>query len=147
MISWNGKHGQVSLIYMVRLIKNYVCLEFCFSVQQRVLCKEGLSKTDQDICDTAIFVFTSVCMTVLDGSVTFDVLHKLQKRQILVEKLCQAIFSNTCDIESSLKVQTLSFREVISTLEVRLKEYETFSLLRDQISTLSCHVPEVIVPG
>ena len=147
MISWNGKHGQVSLVYMVRLIKNYLCLEFCFSVQQRMLCKEGLSKTDQDICDTAIFVFTSVCMTVLDGSVTFDVLHKLQKRQMLVEKLCKAIFSNASDIKSSLKPQTYSFREVISTLEVRLKEYQTFSLLQDQIFALSCHVHGVTVPG
>ena len=117
------------------------------AVQQNVLNTQGLSKRDQEICHEAISIFSSVCVTVVDGSITFNALCKLQNKLESVEKLCEVIGSHHIGIKGLLQMQTFSFKDIMPALEMRLKECEMFQLLQSQISTLSQHCHELEFPG
>lgn len=116
-----------------------------FSVQQCVLHNEGLSERDQEICHEAISMFSSVCMTVVDGSVALSVLCKLESKIESVGKLCEAIGSHTGT--KGLFQTPFSFQEVMPTLKVRLKEYEKFKMLQKQILSLQRQCHELLIPG
>ena len=124
---------------------SYITCLIHFSVQQCVLHNEGLSERDQEICHEAISIFSSVCMTVFDGSVALNDLCKLESKIESVAKLCEAIGRHT-DIKGLFQTP-FSFQEVVPTLKVRLKEYEKFKLLQNQIFSLQRQCHELLIPG
>ena len=109
---------------------------------------KGLSEKDQKICHEAITTFSCVCATVLDGSITCILLCKLDTKRKEVQKLCEAIGSHS-DAGKLIPLQNISFNDVIFTLEVRLKEYQTFQKTQKQIFTLFKYLngSELIIPG
>ena len=130
-----------------------ILILFFDSVKQRSLrIPEGsLSVKDQEICDEAIKIFSSVCMSVVDGSVSVDVLRKLWGKKPEVEKLCHAITVSGNGQSDGLQASlpNLSFENIIVHLNTRLKEYECFVQLQEQLSTL-CHylsVSDLVIPG
>ncbi|XP_019853235.1 PREDICTED: E3 ubiquitin-protein ligase RNF213-like [Amphimedon queenslandica] len=116
-------------------------------VAQLAFHKEGLSDKDQEICYEAITIFNSVCMAVLEGSITYVLLCELDTKRKEVQKLCEAIGSRL-DAEKLRPFKNISFTDVISTLEVRLKEYKTFQQTQKQIFTLFEYLngSELIIP-
>ena len=111
------------------MIKHVLC--YYYLVAQH----KGLSEKDQEICHEAITIFSSVCTTVLDGSITYVLLCKLETKRKEVHKLCEAIGSHF-NAGKLIPLQSISFNDVISMLEVRLKEYKTFQQTQKQLLTL-----------
>ena len=123
-------------------------MHYYYIVAQLAFHKEGLSDKDQEICHEAITIFNSVCTAVLDGSITYVLLCKLDTKRKEMQKLCEAIGPHL-DAGKLIPLQSISFNDVISLLEVRLKEFETFQQTQKEIFTLFKYLngSELIIPG
>ena len=116
-------------------------LSLLLLVKQRAsLAKDrGLSDKDLEICNEAIEIFSSVCLSVIDGTVAVDVLCKLQRKQPEVLKLSNAVKS----------LSIFSIDDVIVKLNGHLHEWECFKQLKAQLSTLYEQLSgtELVIPG
>ena len=124
---------------------------FCLTERQQSFSREGLTMGDQEICHAALTIFTSVCLAVLDGSVTSEVLHKLNSKQDEVRKLCEAITSQDKqpgdNPETSIPTPSFSFENISESLNTRLCEYKAFIEHQKELSTLVHHLSDLNIPG
>ena len=116
-------------------------------MKQKSLAKEGLTKDDQRICDTASIIFTGVCSSVLDGSVTANVLKKLKNKQNEVQKLCEAITSQTKQGTDNPEAFNFSYESISESLNIRLSEYSAFIEHQEKLSTFVQHLADLNIPG
>ena len=125
-------------------------IKFCviyILVKQKSLAKEGLTKDDQKICDTASIIFTGVCLSVLDGSVPVNVLKKLKNKQDEVQRLCEAITSQTKQPTGNQEQLNFSYESISESLNIRLSEYSAFIEHQEKLSTLVQHLADLNIPG
>ena len=116
-------------------------------MKQKSLAKEGLTKDDQQICDTACIIFTGVCSSVIDGSVTANVLKKLKNKQDEVQKLCEAISLQTKQPTDNPEALNFSYESISESLNIRLREYSAFMEYQEKLSTLVQHLSDLNIPG
>ena len=106
---------------------------------------------DQEICYTAMTIFTGVCLSILDGSVTPELLKKLSSKQEEVQKLCEAITSQNKQLagnpETSIPIPSFSYENISESLNTRLCEYKAFIERQEKLSTLVQHLTDLNIPG
>ena len=124
---------------------------FCLTERQQSFSREGLTMGDQEICYAAMTIFTSVCLSIQDGSVTAEVLKKLSSKQEEVQKLCEAITSQEKqpgdNLETSIPIPSFSFENISESLNTRLREYKAFIEHQKELSTLVQHLSDLNIPG
>ena len=149
ILTWELWPGFMKIYSMLLYI--YYNYYFCLTVRQRSFSKEGLTMGDQEICHAALTIFTSVCLTVLDGFVTAEVLHKLNSKQDAVRKLCEAITSQgkqpAGNPETSIPTPSFSYENISESLDIRLCEYKAFIEHQEKLSTLVQHLTDLNIPG
>ena len=85
--------------------------------------------------------FESMCTKICNGDVTMDELNSIQARQDQMSKLCQAATSS--ESPSCLP----SFSELKKELANRLKEFEFFTVYKDQILQFVIQLCKLPVEG
>ena len=128
------------------MIATYCC-NINILVKQQSFTTEGLSEDDQQICDTAYTIFTGVCSSVLDGSVTANVLKELKNKKDEVQKLCEAITSQTKQPSDNPEALNFSYESISESLKIRLCEYSAFMEYQEKLSTLVQHLTDLNIPG
>uniref|UniRef100_A0A1X7TWB5 RZ-type domain-containing protein n=1 Tax=Amphimedon queenslandica TaxID=400682 RepID=A0A1X7TWB5_AMPQE len=111
-----------------------------FVKQQRALLANdrGLSGRDLEICNVAVEIFSSVCLSVIDGTVAVNVLCKLQRKKPELMKLCDAV----------KPLSNFSVDDVIVKLNGHLHQWECFKELKAQLSTVyqQLSATELVIP-
>ena len=99
----------------------------------------GLLGKDLEICIVAVGIFSSVCLSVIDGTVAVNVLCKLQRKQPELMKLCDAV----------KPLSNFSIDDVIAKLDRQLQDWESFKQLKAQLSTVYEQLSgtELVIPG
>lgn len=109
----------------------------------------GLSEKDQDICTDAIEIFASVCISVVEGSVTISVLEKLHNKRNEVKTLCEAITTQESQPgpDDRFPLSNFSFKDIHSSLNLRLREYHAFVEQQHSLSSFTRHLDRLTIPG
>ena len=111
-------------------------------MRQRLFSKEGLSA-----CHYAINIVGKVCTSVVDGSVTGQVLDKLSKKATEVKKLCEVITTHSATktvLNKSIKFTSAQFNESLSK---RLAEINAFREKKELLPILCQHLQGVEING
>ena len=116
--------------------------------KQRRSSRKGLSESDQHICYAAINIFKGVCCSVLDGTVTSDLLKKLKGKKEQVQKLCEAItFESHGESEKPLSPDYFTYEAINTALDERLKEYNHFLEYHQKLKHICNHLDGLSIQG
>ncbi len=107
--------------------------------QQQTLPATSLSDKDTNICGAAITIFLSVLHSLFDGSITVDMLKKLQSKQERVNNIVVAID------KTSLKEESVT--DIKAMLSRRLHELKHFMEYRVQMQYLCNHCHGLDIQG
>ena len=149
ILTWELWPGFMKIYSMLLYI--YYNYYFCLTVRQRSFSKEGLTMGDQEICYAAMTIFTGVCLSIQDGSVTPKLFKKLSSKQEEVQKLFEAITSQnkqpSGNPETSIPIPNFSYENINESLDTRLCEYKAFIEHQEKLSTLVQHLTDLNIPG
>ena len=110
--------------------------------------RKGLSELDQDICYAAINIFKGVCCSVLDGTVTSDLLKKLKEKKEQVQKLCEAItVESQGESEKPLSPDHFTYEAIKIALDERLEEYNYFLEYHKKLKHICNHLDGLSIEG
>ena len=120
----------------------------CIERHRATATRKGLSELDQDICYAAINIFKGVCWSVLDGTVTSDLLKKLKEKKEQVQKLCEAItVESHKESEKPLSPDHFTYEAIKIALDERLKEYIYFLEYHQKLKHICHHLDGLSIQG
>ena len=114
-------------------------------MRQKLFSKEGLSA-----CHYAINIVGKVCTSVMDGSVTGQVLDKLSKKATEVKKLCEVITTHRAFKtvpEKPIFLPKFTSAQFNESLSKRLAEINAFREKKELLPILCQHLQEVEING
>lgn len=106
-----------------------------------------LQKNDCEICNVAISVFTSVCSSLLDGSVTVEILMKLKDKRNEVIALCEAIAAAVKKSSNKELPPPEFYKGTKHYLDLRLNEYEGYVRQKDYLSIICQYLDNLFIKG
>lgn len=121
-------------------------------VKQEVLKQSGgLSGNDCDICCQAIQIFTSVCTSINDGTITVSLLYKLCHKRDEIRALVTAITvppeTHIDDTNPLIVLTSISIETIESSLALRMKELNTYNNQLSCLAAFSHHLNELSITG
>lgn len=124
-----------------------------FSVKHKLFLAQGMAESDQKICQSVIDIFVVVCSSVIDGTVTLQVLDKIEKQKSRMSSLCEAITSKPTVgkdpklTESLCDWQSFSFMEIKMAIDKRRREYRAFEVYHQHLHHLFTHLKDLSIQG
>ena len=104
--------------------------------------------TQPDIYYAAINILKGVCCSVLDGTVTSDLLKKLKGKKEQVQKLCEAItVESHGESENTLSPDHFTYEDINTALDERLKEYNYFLEYHQKLKHICNHLDGLSIQG
>ena len=99
--------------------------------------KQRLTEQDQRICNATVTMFQTVLSSLNDGSITAEVLRKLNSKRDQVTKL----------IEAGITTSGQTKDEITEHLSKRLKEYNYFLIYRNQLNDFCQNLDGLQIQG
>ena len=118
-----------------------------------MLMAKGMAAFDKRICQSAIEVVVSVCNSVLDGSVTLQILDKIENHKGNMKSLCEAITSEpnfgkgVVLTECCVDWQTFTHAQITVAMERRRREYKAFEVYHQHLCHLFTHLRDLDIQG
>ena len=137
------------------LMYMYDCNSFCFSfvVKHQMLMEKEMAVSDIIICQSVIEIILGVCNSVVDGTVTLQMLDKIEHHASNMSNLCEAITSkprvgnNANPTESLNNGLKFTYREITMAMKQRRKEHHTFQLYYEHLRQLFTHLGGLTIEG
>ena len=141
-------HSQSQISIPIQVSTTLFSFFLLYFEKQRHSSRKGLSETDQHICYAAINSFKGVCSSVLDGTVTSDLLKKLKEKKEQVQKLCEAItFESHEESGTPLSPDHFTYEAINTALDERLKEYNYFLEYHQKLKHICNHLDGLSIQG
>ena len=110
-------------------------------------------ESNKRICQSVIEIFLGVCGSVIDGTVTLQMLDKFKHCETCMRSLCEAITSKP-NVGKGVKVaesltnwQTFTHAQITTAMEKRRKEYRAFEVYHQNLCYLFNHIRDLNVQG
>lgn len=122
-------------------------------MKHQLFLAQGMAESDQKICQSVIDIFMEVCSSIIDGTVTLQVLDKIERQKSRMSSLCEAITSKPA-VEKDPKLteslcdwQSFSFKKIKMAIDKRRREYQDFEVYHQHLRHLFTHLKDLTIQG
>ena len=110
-------------------------------------------ESNKRICQSVLEIVVRICNSVVDGTVTLQILHKIENHESYMKSLCEAITSQPA-VSKDVKLsecltdwQTFTYAQLTKAMEKRRREYLAFEVYHHHLCHLFTQLRNLDIQG